>query len=103
MALDPVLGSEISKTRPCAVISNNLGNEHSARVIVAPLTSYREGMVYPFEVLVPAGEAGVPQASKILLDQIRSVDKQRLGRLIGALPPDRITEVDRAIRISLAV
>ena len=70
---------------------------------VAPLTSQGVGRVYPFEVLVPAGEGSLPVTSKVCLDQIRSVDKLRLGRLIGALSPECLAQVDRAIRISLAV
>ena len=58
--------------------------------------------VYPFEVLLPAREAGLPQTSKILLDQIRTVDKARLGRYVGTLSKQRMEEVDRAIRRSLA-
>ncbi len=58
--------------------------------------------MYPFEVLVPAGEAGLSRDSKVLLDQIRTVDKRRLGRRIGLLAPERIQAVNRAIRLSLA-
>jgi mRNA-degrading endonuclease toxin of MazEF toxin-antitoxin module len=52
---------------------------------------------------VPAGEGGLRQASKVPLDQVRSIDKHRLGRRIGALPPERMLEVDRAIRLSFSV
>jgi mRNA interferase MazF len=103
VALDPTMGSEIAKTRPAAIISNDTGNEYSARVIVAPLTSAGTERVYPFEVLLPAREAGLPETSKILLDQIRTVDKVRLGRCVGTLSKQRIEEVDRAIRRSLAI
>jgi mRNA interferase MazF len=101
--LDPTIGSEIAKTRPAVVISNDIGNQYSARVTVAPLTSQGTERVYPFEALVPAGEGGLSQASKVLLDQVRSIDKQRLGRRTGALPPERMLEVDRAIRLSFSV
>jgi mRNA interferase MazF len=101
--LDPSLGTEIAKTRPAAIISNDLGNRYSPRVIVAPLTSRRVERVYPFEVLVPAGEGGLDQTSKVLLNQIRTVDKMRLRGRIGVLPRQRMLEVDRAIRLSLAV
>jgi mRNA interferase MazF len=57
----------------------------------------------PFEVLVPAGEGGLSHASKVLLDQIRTIDKRRLGQCLGTLPTERMLEVDRAIRLSLAV
>ncbi len=101
--LDPTVGTEIAKTRPAVVISNDLGNRYSARVIVAPLTSKHTDAVYPFEVLVPVRESGLNETSKILLDQIRSIDKRRLDGRIGALLPERLLEVDRAIRLSLSV
>jgi len=101
--LDPTIGSEIAKTRPAVIISNDIGNQYSARVIVAAVTSGGTGRVFPFEVLVPAGEGGLDVTSKVLLDQIRSIDKRRLRRLIGALPPPRMGEVDQAIRLSLAI
>lgn len=101
--LDPTIGSEIGKTRPALIVSNDIGNQYSGRVIVAPLSSGGTGKVYPFEVLIPAGEAGFARPSKVLLDQIRCIEKQRLAECIGALAPDRLTEVDQAIRLSLAV
>jgi mRNA interferase MazF len=101
--LDPTIGSEIAKTRPAVIISNDIGNQYAARVIIAPITSKGTNKVYPFEVRLNAGEGGLAQASKILLDQIRAVDKARLGNNIGILTPDKMKEVSRAIRLSLAV
>ncbi|MER2598880.1 MAG: type II toxin-antitoxin system PemK/MazF family toxin [Caldilineales bacterium] len=101
--LDPVLGSEIAKTRPALIISNNVGNQFAERVIVAPISSSGTERVYPFEVLLPAGEAGLSKISKVLLDQIRTVDKQRLGSRVGLVAGPRMEEVNRAIRLSLAV
>ena len=101
--LDPTVGSEIAKTRPAVIISNNVGNQYAERVIVAPLTTANVDKVYPFEVKLAEGEGGVAQTSKVLLDQIRTVDKSRLGRRLGTLPAARIEEVNRAIRLSLAV
>jgi mRNA interferase MazF len=68
--LDPVIGTEIAKTRPAVIISNNIGNEYSAWVIVAPVTTGGSGKVYPFEVLIPATEGGLPQSSKVVLDSL---------------------------------
>jgi mRNA interferase MazF len=102
-ALDPVVGTEIAKTRPALIISNDVQNELSPRVIVAAITSQGIGRVYPFEVLIPVGEGSLPQTSKVLLSQIRSIDKRRLGGRVGALPPNRMKAVDEAIRTSLAV
>jgi mRNA interferase MazF len=103
VSLDPVVGTEIAKTRPAVVISNNIGNELSARVIVAPITSGGIERVYPFEVLVLPSESGLQNPSKVVLDQIRTIDKQRLGRRIGALSVERMRDVDQAIRRSLSV
>ena len=101
--LDPTVGSEIAKTRPALIISNNTGNQYADRVIVAPVSSGNVQRVYPFEVRLEGGEAGLPQRSKVLLDQIRTVDKSRLGNRIGILTPERMEDVNRAIRLSLAV
>ena len=101
--LDPTIGTEIAKTRPAVIISNDVGNQYSARVIVAAITSQHLERRYPFEVLVEAGEGGLAQRSKVLLDQIRSIDKRRVGRRLGAISPERMQQVDAAIRLSLAV
>ena len=101
--LDPAIGSEIRKTRPALIVSNDVGNEYAPRVVVAPLSSHGIDRVYPFEVLVPTGEGSLTRASKVLLDQIRTVDKARLASRIGALSPEHMLLVDQAIRLSLAV
>jgi mRNA interferase MazF len=101
--LDPTIGSEIARTRPCLIVSNDIGNQFSGRVIVAPLTSSGLHRTYPFEVRVAAGEGGLAQDPKVTLDNIRSIDKRRLGRRIGALGPDLMRDVNRAIRLSLDV
>ena len=102
VTLDPAVGSEISKTRPAVIISNDTGNRYSDRVIVAPLTSKGIEKVYPFEVKVTA-EDGVSDVSKILLDQIRTLDKSRLGKRIGRLSHKKMEEVSQAIKISMDV
>lgn len=101
--LDPTIGSEIAKTRPAVIISNDVGNQYADRVIVAPITSGGLARVYPFEVAVLAREGGLSHDSKVVLDQIRTIDKRRVGQRIGALPRACMMEVDQAIRISLAV
>ena len=101
--LDPTSGSEIAKTRPAVIISNNIGNQYADRVIVAPMTTANVAKVYPFEVKLDKGEGGIVQTSKVLLDQIRTVDKARLGAKFGTLSAARIEEINRAIRLSLAV
>jgi len=101
--LDPTFGTEIAKTRPAVIISNDIGNEHSPRVTIAAITSRGVERVFTFEVLVRAGEGGLIQTSKVLLNQIRSIDKRRLGRRIGRLSDQRMHEVDEALRFSLVL
>ncbi|WP_271777073.1 type II toxin-antitoxin system PemK/MazF family toxin [Aphanizomenon sp. CS-733/32] len=77
--LDPTIGSEIKKTRPCLVISPNEINHHIATVIVAPMTT--KGQTYPTRVTCQfQGQNG-----QIVLDQIRTVDKTRLVKLLGQI------------------
>jgi mRNA interferase MazF len=89
--LDPVIQTEIGKTRPGLIISINAMNHHSPRLIVAPISS-SVGKVYPFEVVIPAGIGGLKKDSKVMLDQIRSLDKTRLVRRIGALKKDLLLQ-----------
>jgi mRNA interferase MazF len=78
---DPTVGHEIRKTRPCVVISPNEMNRNLGTVIVAPLTT--QGKDYPTRVSVTFhGKSG-----KVVLDQIRTVDKTRLGKKLGVLTP----------------
>ena len=75
--LDPTVGSEIKKTRPCLVISPNEMNRHIATVIVAPMTT--QGQSYPTRVACRFQS----KAGQIVLDQIRTVDKARLIKRLG--------------------
>src|SRR3972149_6823682 len=85
--LDPTLQTEIGKTRPGLIISINEMNHNSPRPIIAPITS-SVGKIYPFEVFVPAGGGGLGKDSKIMLDQMRSLDKRRLVKKIGTVEQD---------------
>jgi mRNA interferase MazF len=82
--LDPTIHSEIGKTRPAVIISVNAMNLHSPRLIIAPITSIA-GKIYPFEVFISAGTGGIDKDSKIMPDQMRSIDKRRLVRKIGKI------------------
>lgn len=98
VALDPTVGSEINKTRPAVIVSNNAGNEVSQRVIIAPITS-SVTHVYPFEAKVTInGRSG-----KALLDQVRSVDKQRLSKKIAVLDEATMHHIDKALKVSLGI
>ena len=96
VSLDPVVGSEVGKTRPAIVLQNDLANRSSATVTVVPVSS-KLGRVYPFQVRIPAGEGGLPHDSKALCEQIRTVSRERIGRRTGRLPAARLDEIRIAL------
>jgi mRNA interferase MazF len=77
-ALDPVVGSEISKTRPVVVVSNEKNNEFSSTVTILPITSKNIQKIYPFEAFLSKGTGDLPKNSKAKADQIRTLDKNRI-------------------------
>jgi len=98
--LDPTIGSEIRKTRPCVVISPDAANDAGPLVIVAPVSKIEGKKVFFHEVSLPKGIAGLPFDSKIKVFQLRCVDKKRLTpNRIGALPADLIQRLDEKIRV----
>ena len=80
--LDPTLHSEIGKTRPGLILSINEMNDHLPRVLIAPITSTVD-RIYLHEVFVPAGTGGLTRDSKVLMDQLRSIDQRRLIKKVG--------------------
>lgn len=98
VSLDPTVGSEVKKTRPGLILSNDLSNKHSNRVIVGPLTSSTD-KVYPFEAKVSSLNGG----SKVMLDQMRAVDKRRLGAELFSLSEEEMRGVERALKLTLAL
>jgi len=100
---DPTIGSEIRKTRPAVILQNDIANRYSAVTIVAALSSQFDDRLYPTEVLVEPVRGGIEKRSVILLDQIRTIDKQRLARKLGILGPETLAKVDRALEISLGL
>ena len=100
---DPTRGAEIRKTRPALVVQNDIANRHSPITIVAAITSQFEEPLYPTEVIVRAREGGLQADSVVLLNQIRSIDKQRLMRRLGTLSPEAMRKVDRALILSLGL
>lgn len=100
---DPTVGSEIRKTRPAAILQNDVGNRWSPITIVAVVTSQFTEPLYPTEVRVRRPEGGLTEESVILLNQIRSIDKQRLVKRLGALKPDTIARMNVALQVSVGL
>ncbi len=96
VALDPTLGTEIKKTRPAVVISNDSCNTYGGRIVVLPITSNVDSL-YPGEALIQLkGKPG-----RVLGDQIRSIDKSRLRSRIGTLTAEELDAVEEAVLITL--
>jgi mRNA interferase MazF len=98
VALDPTLGTEIKKTRPAVVVSNDSCNAHGHRVVVLPVTSNVDSL-YPGEALIRVkGQPG-----RAIGDQIRSLDKIRLQSRIGSLTAEEMTAIDEALLVTLGI
>jgi len=102
VVLEPVVDPEQGKARPALIIQNDIGNLYSPVLIVAALTS-GENARYDVQVEVKAPEGGLQHDSLVLLNQIRTVDKRRVGRHWGRLSEETMQRVDQAIRISLGL
>ena len=105
--LEPTRGAEASKSRPAVIVSNDGANTTADRlgrgvVTVVPVTTNTE-RVHPFQVLLPASDTGLARDSKAQAEQVRSVAVERLGRLLGALPPALVGDLDEALRLHLAL
>ena len=96
----PVRGHEQGGTRPVLVIQDDVGNDCSSTTIVAAITSQTKKQM-PIHVEIATDESGLPQNSIVLLEQIRTLDKERLERKIGSLRQEKMREVDRALCKSL--
>jgi len=105
--LDPARGSEANKRRPAVIVSNDGANTTAVHlnrgvITVVPVTS-NVSRVYPFQVLLPATECGLPTDSKAQAEQVRTVAIERIGRRAGQLTAPLLAELDEALRLHLAL
>ena len=101
--LSPVVGSEQGGIRPVLIIQNDTGNRHSPTVICAAITSRMNKAKLPTHVETDARQYQLVKNSVILLEQIRTIDKQRLKDLVCHLDKNIMTKVDEALKISLSL
>ena len=101
--LSPVVGSEQGGVRPVVIIQNDIGNKYSPTVIIAAITSQVNKAKLPTHVKIEASIFGLPKNSVVLLEQIRTIDKKRLRDKLGQFDEDILSEIDRALRISVGV
>jgi mRNA interferase MazF len=107
VSLDPVRGSEASKTRPAVIVSNDSANTTATRlgrgvITIVPVTSNVE-RIYPFQVLLPASLTGLPRDSKAQAEQVRAVAVERVGSRLGQLPAAIVAELDQALRVHFSL
>jgi mRNA interferase MazF len=95
---DPSVGTEIRKTRPAVIVSNDAANRNLARVVVVPITS-NTGRLYPGEAVVSVDG----QSSKAMADQIMAADKARLKSQLGTVSKADMQAVEDAIRVHLGL
>lgn len=105
--LDPAEGSEAARTRPVVVVGRDAHTSVSVElgrgvVTIVPLTS-NTARVLSFQVFLSAAQTGLDRDSKVQAEQVRSVDVRRLGPVIGRVPRERMTDVDSALRLHLAL
>ena len=97
------LSPEQGGIRPVLIIQNDVGNRYSPTVICAAITSRMNKAKLPTHIEIDSRRCQIMKDSVILLEQIRTIDKQRLKDMIGHLDKERMRSVDEAIRVSLAL
>ncbi len=101
--LSPVIGSEQGGMRPVLIVQNDIGNRYSPTVIAAAITSQREKTNLPTHIKVNAEGCGLSKDSIILLEQVRTIDKQRLKERMGSLDGIEMSMVNQALSVSLGL
>lgn len=101
--LSPVVGSEQGGVRPVLIIQNDIGNRYSPTVIAAAITSQRDKTNLPTHISVGAEGCGLAKDSIVLLEQVRTIDKQRLKEKMGSLDTASMGLVDKALTVSFGL
>ena len=101
--LSPVVGSEQGGVRPVLIVQNDVGNKHSPTVIAAAITSRLGKTKLPTHIDINAEKVGLERDSVVLLEQIRTIDKRRLGEKMGHLNDDVMGEVNEALNVSFGL
>ena len=101
--LSPVVGSEQGGVRPVLIIQNDVGNKYSPTVIAAAITSQQDKTELPTHIKVDADDCGLSKNSIVLLEQVRTIDKQRLRERMGSLGSGAMNRIDRALSVSFGL
>lgn len=98
---NPARGHEQADVRPAMVVQNDIGNRFSPTTVVAAITSRPPKKAYPFELQIPQGV--LPKPSWVNCSHLTTIDRTRLGRLMGALPADQLGALDEALGHALGI
>lgn len=101
--LSPVVGSEQGGIRPVLIVQNDVGNKYSPTVIAAAITSQQFKTRLPTHINVDAAVCGLSKDSVVLLEQIRTLDKQRLKEKMGNLPEGDMNRINDALSVSMGL
>ena len=101
--LRPVVGSEQGGIRPVLIVQNDVGNRHAPTVIAAAITSKQDKTAMPTHINIKGDSCGLAKDSEVLLEQIRTIDKQRLKERTGRRNDADIAKVNRALNISFGL
>ena len=101
--LSPVVGSEQGGVRPVLIIQNDVGNKYSPTVIAAAITSRHDKAKLPTHIELNASQYGLAKDSVVLLEQVRTLDKQRLKERMGSLDNTSMNRVNNALSISFGL
>ena len=101
--LSPVVGSEQGGIRPVLIVQNDVGNKFSPTVIAAAITSQRDKTNLPTHIRVDADGCGLSKDSIVLLEQVRTIDKQRLKEKMGSLDQGAMNKIDKALSVSFGL
>jgi mRNA interferase MazF len=101
--LDPAEGSEIRKTRPAVVVSNGVACRLDKVLQIIPLTGLPPRELRPYESRVDSPESGLTKPSRTVANQVRTVARERIGKVVGRVSPEEEQALDRALRIQLSL
>ena len=101
--LSPVVGSEQGGIRPVVILQNDVGNKYSPTTIIAAITSQLNKSRMPTHVQVSQDHSELPKNSVILLEQIRTIDKQRLRERIGRFDHNMMEKIEDALSVSVGL
>lgn len=99
---EPSVNGEPARTRPAVILTNDVANETLPHLVVAPITSNATRQ-YPFDVLLPVGTCGLSETSRVQLNYIRGLNRNRIGRYVGSLTREQLGDLDSRLKLHLGL